>query len=77
VDESLASWRLARPDGSLTGRGAGAPELLRALRISRPAGRLLSLVPSGFLDAAYDVTARNRGLLGRLVPDGPGPRRPP
>ncbi len=52
------------------------PELLRAMRISRPAGRLLSLVPPVVLDAAYDVVARNRGRLGRLVPDGPAPRRP-
>jgi predicted DCC family thiol-disulfide oxidoreductase YuxK len=75
-DERLASWRLALPDGSLAGRGAGAPELLRAMRLTRPAGRLLALVPPGLLDAAYDVVTRNRRHLGLLVPDGHAPRRP-
>jgi predicted DCC family thiol-disulfide oxidoreductase YuxK len=28
-------------------------------------------------DAAYDLVARNRGRLGRLVPDGAGPYRYP
>jgi predicted DCC family thiol-disulfide oxidoreductase YuxK len=28
-------------------------------------------------DAAYDLVARNRGRLGRLVPDGDGPYRYP
>ncbi len=28
-------------------------------------------------DAAYRFVARHRELLGRLVPDGPGPRRFP
>ena len=74
--EHLASWRLAREDGSLAGRGAGAPELLRAMRLTRPAGRLLNRVPPGVLEAAYDLVARNRSRLGRLVPDGPAPRRP-
>jgi predicted DCC family thiol-disulfide oxidoreductase YuxK len=75
-DERLASWRLALPDGSLAGRGAGGPALLRTMRLTRPAGRLLALAPPGVLDAAYDLAARNRGRLGRLVPDGHAPRRP-
>jgi predicted DCC family thiol-disulfide oxidoreductase YuxK len=75
-DERLASWRLALPDGSLAGRGAGGPALLRTMRLTRPAGRLLALVPAAVLDTAYDVVARNRGRVGRLVPDGPAPRRP-
>jgi predicted DCC family thiol-disulfide oxidoreductase YuxK len=32
---------------------------------------------SRLADAAYRLVARNRGRLGRLVPDGDGPRRYP
>jgi predicted DCC family thiol-disulfide oxidoreductase YuxK len=73
----LETWRLARPDGSLTGYGAGVPELLAATRRGRLLGRLLRLLPSGVLDAGYRLVARNRRRLGRLVPDGPAPRRFP
>jgi predicted DCC family thiol-disulfide oxidoreductase YuxK len=76
-EERLASWRLVAPDGTLAGYGAGLPALLRALRPTRPLGRLLGLVPAGVLDAAYGLLARNRGRLGKLVPDGPAPRRVP
>jgi predicted DCC family thiol-disulfide oxidoreductase YuxK len=76
-DERLETWRLARLDGSLTGYGAGVPELLSLTRVGRPAGRLLGLVPTPWLDACYRLVARNRGRVGRLVPDGPAPRRFP
>jgi predicted DCC family thiol-disulfide oxidoreductase YuxK len=72
-----ASWLLAEPDGSLHGFGAGIPRLLGAIRLTRPLGRLLSPLPDGALDAGYGLVARNRGRLGRLVPDGPAPRRRP
>jgi len=75
--ERLATWRLGRPDGSLTGLGAGAPELLAAMRFTRPLGRVLALVPVGARDAVYRLVARNRGRLGRALPDGPAPRRYP
>jgi predicted DCC family thiol-disulfide oxidoreductase YuxK len=75
--ERFASWRLALPDGALAGRGAGVVELLRALRVTRPAGRLLARVPPALLDRLYAALARRRGALGRLVPDGPAPRRFP
>jgi predicted DCC family thiol-disulfide oxidoreductase YuxK len=75
--ERLASWRLAAPDGAIAGYGAGLPALLRAMRPTRPLGRLLGLVPASVLDAAYGLIARNRGRLAKLVPDGPAPRRPP
>jgi predicted DCC family thiol-disulfide oxidoreductase YuxK len=73
--ERLESWRLVAPDGTLAGYGAGLPELLRTVRRTRTLGRLLGLVPAYFLDSAYRLIARNRGRLGRLVPDGPAPRR--
>jgi predicted DCC family thiol-disulfide oxidoreductase YuxK len=75
--ERLETWRLASPGGSLTGRGTGGVDLLLALRLTRPAGRLLAHVPGHRLDQAYEAIARRRGTLGRLVPDRPGPRRFP
>jgi predicted DCC family thiol-disulfide oxidoreductase YuxK len=75
--ERLASWRLAAPDGTLAGYGAGLPALLRTMRLTRPLGRLLGLVPASALDAAYGLVARNRGRLAKVVPDGPAPRRAP
>lgn len=74
-DERLDTWRMVRPDGSLTGYGAGISDLLQAMRLTRLVGRLLGRVPDGALEAFYRVIARNRGVLGRLVPDGPAPRR--
>jgi predicted DCC family thiol-disulfide oxidoreductase YuxK len=74
--ERMASWRLARPDGTLVGRGAGAPALLRALGHERSA-RLLEAVPETMLEHGYDLVAHNRGRIGGLVPDGPAPRRFP
>jgi predicted DCC family thiol-disulfide oxidoreductase YuxK len=76
-EERLATWRLARADGSLAGYGAGVPELLVAMRLTRPLGRALALAPAGALDASYRLVARNRSRIGRLVPDGPAPRRYP
>jgi predicted DCC family thiol-disulfide oxidoreductase YuxK len=73
--ERSATWRLARPDGSLTGYGAGGPELLAAMAVTRPVGHLLRHIPDSVLDHVYALAARNRSTLGRFVPDGPAPRR--
>lgn len=73
--ERSATWRLARPDGSLAGYGAGGPELLAAMGVTRPVGRLLGRVPDSVLDRLYALAARNRSALGRFVPDGAAPRR--
>jgi predicted DCC family thiol-disulfide oxidoreductase YuxK len=75
-EERMASWRLARPDGTLAGRGAGAPAVLRELGHERVAG-VLDAVPETVLEHGYDLVARNRGHIGRLVPNGPAPRRFP
>ena len=75
-EERMASWRIARPDGTLVGRGAGAPVMLRELGHERAAGALAA-VPDSLLEHGYDLVARNRGHIGRLVPDGPAPRRFP
>lgn len=77
ASERFDTWRLARKDGSLSGFGAGAPELLQAMGVTRPLGRLLGTIPDAMLDRAYGLIARNRGTLGRLVPQGPAPRRYP
>jgi predicted DCC family thiol-disulfide oxidoreductase YuxK len=69
--ERLASWRIARLDGTLAGFGAGLVPLLAAMRRTRPLARLASRAPVWVLDAAYNLVARNRRLLGRLVPDVP------
>ena len=73
----LASWRVVQPDGSLAGLGAGIVPLLRSMRLTRPAARLIALVPDRALDTVYGVVARHRGRLGRMLPDGPAPRRFP
>ena len=54
--ERLASWRLARRDGSLVGYAG-----------------MRGRIP----DALYRMLVSRRDLLGRLVPDGPAPRRYP
>lgn len=76
-DERLESWRLVHEDGTIAGRGSGGAALLESMAVSRPAGRALALVPARVLELGYGLVARNRGLLGRFVPDGPAPRRYP
>lgn len=74
-EERYETWHIALPSGSLAGHGTGGIELLRAMALTRPAARLLAHVPDRVLDGAYALVARNRGRLGRIVPDGPAPRR--
>jgi hypothetical protein len=76
-EERHATWRLVLRDGTLVGRGAGGVELLEAMSLTRPASRVLAHVPRAVLDQAYEIAASQRSRLGRLVPDGPGPRRFP
>jgi predicted DCC family thiol-disulfide oxidoreductase YuxK len=66
---------------------AAAPFLERLHESERPASwRLVrrdgSMVGYGWIrgrlpDAVYGIVARHRGRLGRVVPDGPAPRRYP
>jgi predicted DCC family thiol-disulfide oxidoreductase YuxK len=76
-DERFTSWHLAMPDGAVVGRGAGGVELLRSMSLTRPLGEALAHIPRNSLELAYDIVARTRSALGRVVPDGPGPRRFP
>lgn len=77
ASERFDTWRLASKDGSLNGFGAGAPGLLQAIGVTRPLGRLLGRIPDPMLDRVYGLIARNRGALGRFVPEGPAFRRCP
>jgi predicted DCC family thiol-disulfide oxidoreductase YuxK len=76
-NERFSSWRLALPDGTLAGHGAGAVALLRAMRLTRPVARVLAPLPDRVLDIPYGVVAGKRSQLGRVVPDGPAPLRFP
>jgi predicted DCC family thiol-disulfide oxidoreductase YuxK len=74
-EERDETWHIVAPDGAIAGHGAGVVDLLLAMRLTRPTGRALAHVPPGLLDRVYGAVARNRGRLGRLVPDGRAPRR--
>jgi predicted DCC family thiol-disulfide oxidoreductase YuxK len=76
-DERFTSWHLAMPDGAVVGRGAGGVELLRSMSLTRRVGDGLARIPRRPLELAYEIVARNRRALGRVVPDRPGPRRFP
>jgi predicted DCC family thiol-disulfide oxidoreductase YuxK len=76
-EERFATWHLAQRDESLVGYGAGGVQLLQAMRLTRPVGRVLARVPADILDRIYEIVARRRSMLGRVVPDRPGPRRFP
>jgi predicted DCC family thiol-disulfide oxidoreductase YuxK len=56
-----------------------AHERLASWRLVRRDGSVAGygLVRGRLADRAYGLVARNRGRLGRLVPDGDGPRRYP
>jgi predicted DCC family thiol-disulfide oxidoreductase YuxK len=75
TEERRASWRLLEPDGRLLGEAAAGVSLLEhlewphAARLARRTERLL--------DRLYGFTAKRRGSLGRVVPDGAAPRRYP
>jgi hypothetical protein len=72
-------WWLVLPDGTpLAGDRGGGVAILSELALTRPLGRLLRTLHASLLVDALDRSvARRRGRLGRLVPDGPAPRRFP
>jgi predicted DCC family thiol-disulfide oxidoreductase YuxK len=67
-EQRLASIHLVEPDGNRSSRGAALARLVRHAGLPAPAR---------FLGAVYTPVARARGVLGRVVPDGPAPRRFP
>lgn len=76
ADERGECWWLVLRDGTpVPGDRGGGVLLLAELG---PLGRLLgALGASPLVDALDRLIARHRGRLGRLVPDGPAPRRYP
>jgi hypothetical protein len=72
-------WWLVLQDRTLMpGDDGGGVALLAELRRTRPLAWLLRVVRAGALVDAFDrLVSRHRGRLGRLVPDGPAPRRYP
>ena len=71
------SWWLVLRDGMpIAGNRGGGIALLSELELTRPLGRALGMLRlSGLVDSIDDLVARHRSALGRLVPDGPAPRR--
>jgi hypothetical protein len=72
-------WWLVLRDGTpIPGDGGGGVALFLEVRLTRPVGRLLrALWAAPLVDALDKLVARQRGRLGRFVPDGPAPRRYP
>jgi predicted DCC family thiol-disulfide oxidoreductase YuxK len=77
-DERGSSLRLVLPDGRLLSAGAAGLGVLERLPATRLLARSVELVHAEpAAEALYSLIARNRDRLGRLVPDGSGPRRYP
>ena len=74
-EEWLTSWHLVGPGGAVSSRGAAGVELLDALGHARLAS--LARPAEGLVEGAYTAIVCNCHRLGRLVPDGPCPRRFP
>jgi predicted DCC family thiol-disulfide oxidoreductase YuxK len=62
----FASWHAVDAHGRVRSGGAAVSPVLRLLPFGRPLARLADLAP-GFTDRAYDLVARHRDRLGRIV----------
>lgn len=73
--ERLSSWHLVHPDSRYSSRGSAGIDLVASLgyrRVWATAARF-----AGPLERLYAIVAAHRDKLGRVVPDGPAPRRFP
>ena len=72
-------WWLVLRDGTpVPGNDGGGIAVFAEVRLTRPLGRALRALRAGaLLDALDRLVSRHLGRLGRLVPDGPAPRRYP
>jgi predicted DCC family thiol-disulfide oxidoreductase YuxK len=71
-------WLVLRNGTPLPGDAGAGHELLRELRLTRPVASVIGALRASRLLDALDVrVSRHRSRLGRLVPDGPAPRRFP
>ncbi len=72
------SWQLIEPDGLRLMRGEGGIALLEHIAFTRPLGKLCRILRSAkLIDLIDRVIYRFKPRLSMLVPDKPGPRRPP
>jgi predicted DCC family thiol-disulfide oxidoreductase YuxK len=77
-NERSSSLRLALGNGRMLSGGAAALGALEFVPATRPLARTAeALHAQPATEALYCLIARNRDRLGRLVPDGPAPRRYP
>ena len=71
-------WIVLRDGTPVPGDAGGGVALFAEVRLTRPLGRVLrGLRASVVIDTVDKVFSRYRSQLGRLVPDGPAPRRYP
>lgn len=71
-------WIVLREGTPVAGDKGGGVLLLASMHATRRLGRgLQSARLSGVIDMLDKILARGRKRLGRLVPDGPPPRRYP
>jgi predicted DCC family thiol-disulfide oxidoreductase YuxK len=71
-------WLVARDGTALRGDAGGGVALLGEVRLTRVLGAAVKrLELSAAVDAFDRLVSRHRRRLGRLVPDGPAPRRYP
>ena len=77
-DRSERWWLVLRDGQALPGDGGAALPLLMELRLTRTLARALDALNAGpALDRLDALVARHRTWIGRLVPNGPAPRRFP
>jgi predicted DCC family thiol-disulfide oxidoreductase YuxK len=77
-NERSSSLRLVLGNGRVLSGGAAARGTLELMPATGPLARTAeALHAQQAVDALYCIIARNRDRLGRLVPDGPAPRRYP
>jgi len=79
ADARNGRWWLVLRDGSaVPGDAGGGVAALGEATLTRPLARGLRVArASPIVDALDRFAARHRGKIGRLVPDGPAPRRYP
>ena len=65
-DTRMASWHLVMPDGAVHSAGRAVEPLMRLLPGGRPLAAAAHAMP-GITDRGYDLVARHRSPLGRLV----------
>jgi hypothetical protein len=72
-------WWLVLRDGTpIRGDHGGGAAVFAEIGLTRPLGRALRVLRASALVDAFDrLVSRHRSRLGRLVPDGPAPRRYP